>query len=399
MIMMGLHFTGTVPFRTGVPHRPGARRRGAEDVEDEGQRHRPARTLIERIRRRRAALHARRARQPGPRHPARPRAHGRLPRLRQQDLERHALRACRRSGEARGAGAIDARRPGGAASAGSSRACRARRRRSTRQLARVPLRRGLRTRLYHFFWDELCDWYIEMVEAGALGRARRATATAGRASREVLLDVLDRSLRLLHPVMPFLTEEIWQRLPGREAVHPETISLAPYPMPRAGAGRTTAAEARMDALKAVVTRVRACAPSCGCRRRHRVTLYLSADDPSERGLLPRARAAAALPAAAAGAASASRRPRARVRTSSPASAWRSSRRASAARRQRAPSALQGELEQARRARSPAPRRGSATTAFLGKAPAQVVEQQRAAPRRDAAARASSCARSCRPRAR
>ena len=78
-------------------------------------------------------------------------------------------------------------------------------------------------RLYHFFWGELCDWYIELAKPALAGEAPRPRVG------EVLLTVLDRSLRLLHPVMPHLTEELWQRLPGREAVHPETIVLAAYP--------------------------------------------------------------------------------------------------------------------------------------------------------------------------
>ncbi|MDH3404242.1 MAG: valine--tRNA ligase [Acidobacteriota bacterium] len=78
--------------------------------------------------------------------------------------------------------------------------------------------------LYGFFWGELCDWYIELAKPALLGeqpdRPRVAT---------VLLTAIERSLRLLHPVMPFLTEELWQRLPGRERVHAATIALAPYP--------------------------------------------------------------------------------------------------------------------------------------------------------------------------
>jgi valyl-tRNA synthetase len=79
-------------------------------------------------------------------------------------------------------------------------------------------------RLYHFFWGELCDWYIELCKPAFSGKAPRPFVG------DVLLTVIDRSLRLLHPVMPFLTEELWQRLPGRELVHDETITLAPYPV-------------------------------------------------------------------------------------------------------------------------------------------------------------------------
>src|SRR5258708_23959394 len=78
--------------------------------------------------------------------------------------------------------------------------------------------------IYQFFWHEFCDWYIEMVKPVLLGK-HGDEADARRAKR-VLLEVLDRSLRLLHPLMPFITEEIWQKLAG---VAP-SIMVAPYPI-------------------------------------------------------------------------------------------------------------------------------------------------------------------------
>jgi valyl-tRNA synthetase len=110
-------------------------------------------------------------------------------------------------------------------------------------------------RLYHFFWGDLCDWYIELSKPALMAPAESASRPR---VGEVLLTVLDRSLRLLHPIMPFLTEEVWQRLPGHEAIHPETICLAPYPEREPAweeAGKDT--EAGMEALMQVVTRVRA----------------------------------------------------------------------------------------------------------------------------------------------
>ncbi len=58
--------------------------------------------------------------------------------------------------------------------------------------------------------------------------------------KEVLLLTLDRALRLLHPAMPFLTEELWQKLPGHESIHPQTICLAAYPCAGSGMGTDAA---------------------------------------------------------------------------------------------------------------------------------------------------------------
>jgi valyl-tRNA synthetase len=77
--------------------------------------------------------------------------------------------------------------------------------------------------LYQFFWSDFCDWYIEMAKPGL------ARETARPEVAHVLVTVLERALRLLHPVMPHVTEELWQRLPGHETSHPETICRAPYP--------------------------------------------------------------------------------------------------------------------------------------------------------------------------
>lgn len=76
--------------------------------------------------------------------------------------------------------------------------------------------------LYNFIWDDLCDWYIEFAKLTLYGEDPQAK----RSTQSVLAYVLDRTLRLLHPFMPFLTEEIWQHLPHEAG---ETITLAAWP--------------------------------------------------------------------------------------------------------------------------------------------------------------------------
>lgn len=75
--------------------------------------------------------------------------------------------------------------------------------------------------LYNFIWDDLCDWYIEFSKLSLYGE----DADAKRKTQSVLAYVLDQTMRLIHPFMPFISEEIWQHLPHEG----ETITLAAWP--------------------------------------------------------------------------------------------------------------------------------------------------------------------------
>jgi valyl-tRNA synthetase len=103
--------------------------------------------------------------------------------------------------------------------------------------------------LHHFFWHEFCDWYIEMVKPVLLGR--QGTDRQREQAKRVLLEVLDRSLRLLHPFMPFVTEEIWQAMPHVG----ETITTSPWPKAKK-AWFDTAAEEQVSFLQEVVVAIR-----------------------------------------------------------------------------------------------------------------------------------------------
>jgi len=78
--------------------------------------------------------------------------------------------------------------------------------------------------LYHFFWDEFCSWYLESCKPVFQGGSAQDQAE----TRQVLAHVMESSLRALHPYMPFITEELWQKLP-RPAGRPVSIALSPYP--------------------------------------------------------------------------------------------------------------------------------------------------------------------------
>jgi len=76
--------------------------------------------------------------------------------------------------------------------------------------------------LYEFIWNEFCDWYIELAKPRLYGKE---DAASRKTAQDVLWTVLTQTLALLHPFMPFLTEEIWQHLPHRG----QSIMLAPWP--------------------------------------------------------------------------------------------------------------------------------------------------------------------------
>jgi valyl-tRNA synthetase len=81
------------------------------------------------------------------------------------------------------------------------------------------------TALYEFCWYEFCDWYLELVKPVLAG----PDLAAADAARRTLLTVLEALLRALHPIMPFITEEIWQRLVPLTGARTPSIMLAPWP--------------------------------------------------------------------------------------------------------------------------------------------------------------------------
>ena len=119
------------------------------------------------------------------------------------------------------------------------------------------MNRAIGTYRYHeaaqtawsFFWHEFCDWYVEM-------KKLRFTSGSGlNADWRNTLTVFEAALRLLHPVMPFITEELWQRLAAKAKDKPESIALAPYPL-FDPAGIDAEAEKDMDLLQEIVTAAR-----------------------------------------------------------------------------------------------------------------------------------------------
>ena len=128
---------------------------------------------------------------------------------------------------------------------------------TTRALERYRLHEAADT-LYHFFWGELCDWYLELIKERLAGNGstRRAANPNREAARATLVSALDTSLRLLHPLMPFVTSEIWSRLPWPSGTErPDDLMVADWPDGQ-DLRRDPDAERRIDGLIEVVGAVR-----------------------------------------------------------------------------------------------------------------------------------------------
>jgi valyl-tRNA synthetase len=134
--------------------------------------------------------------------------------------------------------------------------------------------------LYQFLWAEFCDWYIELSKGSLYGEDAQAKDT----SRAVLVHCLDGILRLLHPFMPFITEEIWQRLPMRRPV--ESIVIAPYPEPDAGLVDEEA-EAAMAPVITAIEGLRNIRGESNLPPSARLTAYVQSPEARTRELLER----------------------------------------------------------------------------------------------------------------
>jgi valyl-tRNA synthetase len=134
--------------------------------------------------------------------------------------------------------------------------------------------------VYHFFWDDFCDWYIELTKADVTSEEPSPRRTEARSR---LLTVLDQALCLLHPFMPYITEELWQQLPGKRSVHPAyegaepSIMLSAYP-----AGDDTAidpqAEAEMQSVIELISRVRNIRSEMNIKPAEKIPLVIAAQD-------------------------------------------------------------------------------------------------------------------------
>jgi valyl-tRNA synthetase len=137
--------------------------------------------------------------------------------------------------------------------------------------------------LYEFFWNEFCDWYIELAKgrlsAGAAESASDEAKAARLAVQRNLVFVLDRALRLLHPMMPFVTEEIWRKLPLAPSEQADSLMVAAWPTPGSLATwRDEKAESSIRAVQEVVTAVRAVRARYSVPPKARLSVIVRAGD-------------------------------------------------------------------------------------------------------------------------
>jgi valyl-tRNA synthetase len=132
--------------------------------------------------------------------------------------------------------------------------------------------------LYHFVWHDFCDWYIELSKNALYDEARAPE------SRRVLLDVLDAILRLLHPMMPFVTEEIWQRLPLENKA--PSLMVALFPEPGTGT-RETESETEMELLQQLITEIRTIRATYEVEPKRRIDVTIATADEAHRGFATR----------------------------------------------------------------------------------------------------------------
>ncbi|MEO0323615.1 MAG: valine--tRNA ligase [Myxococcota bacterium] len=146
--------------------------------------------------------------------------------------------------------------------------------------------------LYSFVWDEFCDWYLELSKPML---AEGGDAALAQETRATLVHVLEAILRALHPMMPFVTEEIWSRVPKRDAlgVHPHdagkprSLIFARFPTAAVDAREDAAAEADVATLQAFVSAARTVRAEHDLPRARRIEICWAGDDETKAAVLRR----------------------------------------------------------------------------------------------------------------
>ncbi|ASR43532.1 valine--tRNA ligase [Xanthomonas citri pv. mangiferaeindicae] len=130
--------------------------------------------------------------------------------------------------------------------------------------------------LYEFAWNQFCDWFVELAKPALLGTDQAAADS----TRRTLLHVLESLLRLLHPLIPFVTEELWRQVAPRLGIADTTISLRPYPQADAQAvAAYSKADADVEWLKQMVSALRRIRSELGVSPSRQIVLLTREDHP------------------------------------------------------------------------------------------------------------------------
>ncbi|MCY1432062.1 Valine--tRNA ligase [compost metagenome] len=132
--------------------------------------------------------------------------------------------------------------------------------------------------LYEFIWDEYCAWYLELVKPVLWDE--NAPIERQRGTRRTLIRVLEVALRLAHPFMPFITEEIWQRIKAQAGKQGDTLMLQPWPIADE-AKIDAAAEGDIEWVKALMLGVRQIRGEMNISMAKRIDLILANASPED----------------------------------------------------------------------------------------------------------------------